>query len=361
MNRIYLMLVAADHLFRELQKFYTVEVLLSHHSKLNVFAHDWNILKKMFETMNRFKNLGRELFVVGKRVIGRILGRTLGKILWRLPGLQFVVSLIYNELKPLGPILVEVQGNKMTANTNDRDIGFKLLADGFQEEKYETEVFKKKVREGMVVVDVGANIGYYSLIAAKLVGKSGIVYAFEPMLSNYALLCKNIEINSYINVVPIQKAVSNKTGKSKLWYEKDWSGSPSFWKECALTVSHHKSLEKGGFVEVETIALDEFLRNQKVDIIKIDAEGAEGLILDGAKRILKSNYPLVIFMEFWPDALRNLGTNPIGLLYKLQEYGFKICFINEKKQKIEPIDYEKAKAGPGFNLLLEKCKFASMR
>jgi FkbM family methyltransferase len=86
-------------------------------------------------------------------------------------------------------------------------------------------LFKGIVKEGMVVVDIGANIGYYTLIAAKLVGKSGIVYVFEPMPSNYECLCKNIEVNGYTNVVLIQKAVSNKYGIAKVWFEKDWSGS----------------------------------------------------------------------------------------------------------------------------------------
>ena len=84
-------------------------------------------------------------------------------------------------------------------------------------EKYETELFKKMVQDGMVVVDIGANIGYYTLIAAKLVGNKGIVYAFEPEPSNYELLCQNIAINGYTNVVPIEKAVSKTSGKTKLY------------------------------------------------------------------------------------------------------------------------------------------------
>lgn len=116
-------------------------------------------------------------------------------------------------------------------------------------------------------------------------------------------------------------------------------------------------MEKGGFVEVETIGLDEFfeneVKNNRVDVIKVDTGGGEGLIIEGAERLLKSNN-LKIFLEFCPDILRSMGTDPLQLLYKLQEYGFKIKFINERKQALEQIDYEKAKTGPGFNFLLEK-------
>ncbi|GAI28794.1 unnamed protein product [marine sediment metagenome] len=78
---------------------------------------------------------------------------------------------------------MDIQGNKMYVNTDDRGFAPILLVDGVWE-KYKTEVFKQMVKEGMVVVDIGANIGYYTLIGAELVGESGIVYAFEPEPSN---------------------------------------------------------------------------------------------------------------------------------------------------------------------------------
>ena len=277
--------------------------------------------------------------------------------LGRIPGVGALGRFIHNRIRPKGIVLFNLQGNKIYVNAADRDIFPILLTMGDWEEPYEMELFKQMVKEGMVVVDIGANIGYYTLIAAKLVGNKGTVYAFEPMPSNYELLCKNIEVNGYTNVVPVQKAVSNKQGEAKFWFEGDWSGSPSFSKYCVLAVSKHETLEKGGFIEVETISLDEFfentVKNIKADVIKVDTGGGEGLIIDGAEKVLKSNN-LKIFLEFWPDALRDLGTEPVELLCKLQEFGFEIRFINETKQCPEPLDRGKAKVGLGFNLLLEK-------
>lgn len=270
------------------------------------------------------------------------------------------LDLAYRRVRPKGIVLIDVERNKMYVNADDVSIAPSLLMDGVWE-KFKTELLKKIIKEGMVVVDIGANIGYYSLIAAKLVGKSGIVYAFEPEPSNYELLCKNIEVNNYTNVIPVRKAISDKNGKVNLWFEKERMVNPSFSKENVLDASKHESLEKGGFIEVETISLDDFfenkVKNYKVDFIKVDTEGAEGLMVDGAEKILKNNN-LKIIMEFWPDGLRRLGTDPQKLLQKLQEYGFKIKLIDEKNLTLEPIEivefYKKIGPDEGFDLLLEK-------
>lgn len=316
--------------------------------------------------------LGFFFFKIFKRLEGLFLRKLIGFLsvtgLGRIPGViilygawRSLCDSMYDRLKPKGVILIDIQGNKMYVNTNDRGIVPWLLIDGVMEE-YETKLFRKIVKEGMVVVDIGANIGYYSLIAAKLVGKSGIVYAFEPEPSNYELLCKNIEVNSYTNVVPIQKAVSNKQGRVKLWVNKADLAAPSFSEDNASLFSKYSAVGETSFVEVETTTLDEFfkstVRNIKVDIIKIDTQGAEGLVVDGAQKILQSNH-LKIITEFWPDGLRNVGNDPLELLSKLQEYGFKIEFINERKQTLEPIEEvirscEKARLTDGFNLLLQK-------
>ena len=268
----------------------------------------------------------RLMFWLFKKLRDFISVTGLGKVVGRIPWIRTLDWLMYYKLKPEGIVLIQVQGSKMYVNAAEGGIVPMLLKDGVME-KYETELFKKMVKEGMVVVDIGANIGYYSLIGAKLVGKNGIVYAFEPEPSNYELLCKNAEVNGYANVVPVQKAVSNQRGVAKLWVNKACLVVSSFSENNVLAFSKGNVLEKDSFVEVETITLDGFfedtVKNNRVDIIKIDTQGAEGLIVDGAEKILKSNN-LKIVTEFWPDGLKNVGTDPLKLLYKLQEHEFKI-------------------------------------
>jgi len=90
----------------------------------------------------------------------------------------------------------------MYIDSRDTTVGTSLLKWGFFE-KYETKLFKKSIKRGMVVLDIGANIGYYTLLAARLVGDEGKVFAFEPDPYNYSLLRKNIEANRYNNVIPM--------------------------------------------------------------------------------------------------------------------------------------------------------------
>lgn len=97
--------------------------------------------------------------------------------------------------------------------------------------------------------------------------------------------------------------------------------------------------------------------NSKIDVIKVDTEGAEGLMVDGSERILRNNN-LKMFLEFWPDGLRNMGSDPIKLLQKLQEYGFKTKLINEAKMSLTQIEsiefYKNMIPGQGVDLLFEK-------
>jgi FkbM family methyltransferase len=292
------------------------------------------------------------------------LGRFLSRIgLGRIPGLRRLYHLSYNNfIKPKGIVLLNIRGNKMYLDGATGGIGAELLMGGVHEE-YETELFKKMAQDGMVVVDIGANIGYYTLIAAKLVGNQGIVYAFEPEPSSYKLLCKNIQANGYTNITAVQKAVSKTNGKTKFYVDAAMTNFSSFGKDNVLTRS--KNLD---CLEVETITLDDFfgrtVGDDRIDFMKIDVEGAEELVVDGAERVLKNN-SLKILMEFVPELLRNVGTDPLKLLYKLQNYGFAIKLINDRKQVLQPIENieefcralesrRKAESGEGSNLLLEK-------
>lgn len=284
------------------------------------------------------------------------------KTLWRtgisrFPGVILMFKLVYNFSKPKGIVLINCQGNKMYVNTEDSGIAPSLLTRGVYE-PFETELIKKILIENMTVVNIGANIGYYTLIAASMVGPNGKVIAFEPEPRNYKLLVENIDKNGYRNVIPIQAAVSDKQGILKFFLSESNLGASS--------LAEKNIAKKGGFIEVETNLLDNFLSNYtkdcKVDLIQVDAEGSEGLILDGASETISKNDKLKIVMEFWPYALNNVGTDALGLLRKIEKYGFKIGMIDEKNNCITSLIPEKivemctnSRNGHGrVNLLLEK-------
>jgi len=201
-------------------------------------------------------------------------------------------------------------------------------------EPFETGLFKSYLREGMVVADIGASLGWYSLVASKIVGNKGKIYAFEPQPSSYASLLKNIELNNCKNIVPIRKAVSNKKGIAKLHLSESNAEMSSFAKVGR------------DFVEVETTRLDAY--SDKFDIVKMDIEGAEPLAFDSL-----GNIPRVLFTELQPRRLKQLGFSPEEFLERLQKY-FDIQVLNSKTKKTKIVtqyrDVEESIVGSDTNL-----------
>jgi len=159
----------------------------------------------------------------------------------------------------------EVEGLKMLVDEH-----FTTLIDGGDYEPQVTAVVKKVIKQNDIVVDIGANIGYYTLLFSKLVGKEGMVFAFEPAFRNYSLLKKNVELNSLKNVKIEKKAISNVNGKTKL-HQSIWEGKKylgNYWLG--------QPLDKEG-EEIEMINLDTYFQNftKKINFIKIDIEGSE--------------------------------------------------------------------------------------
>jgi FkbM family methyltransferase len=140
-------------------------------------------------------------------------------------------------------------------------------------EKFETQLFQSLLRKGMVVLDIGAYVGYYTLIAAGLVGENGKVFAFEPEPDNYALLLKNLEANKCNNVIPVQKAVSERNGISVLFLSAENEADHRIYDS-------HDGRES---IAVGVTSIDSFFERKdcKVDIVKMDIEGSEMMALQG--------------------------------------------------------------------------------
>ena len=239
---------------------------------------------------------------------------------------KVISRFIFSHLKPS---FVEVQGHKMFIDSKS---SLRLLILGAYE-PFETELVQKEIKRGDVVLDIGANIGYYTLIFAKLVGEEGKVFAFEPDPTNFSLLKKNVEINGYKNVELVQKAVSNKTGKIKLYLSR-------YNNVCHCIYNSHDGRQS---IEVETIRLDDYFKNYngEVDFIKMDIEGAEGEAIQGMFNLLKKNNNVKIITEFLPIGLKSSSINPEKYLKLLIELGFKLYEINEREKKIKPVNIPK--------------------
>lgn len=192
----------------------------------------------------------------------------------------------------------------------------------------EEEIFLTNyIKQGMVVLDIGANIGYYSLIFSKLIGEKGRVYSFEPTKCTYKELLKNIEINHCKNIVPLNHALSDKNEKRK-FYHADDHGRNAFAPE----------IENAIFEEVECKMLDQIIEenNLKIDLVKIDVEGAELLVFKGGSKFLNQfNGP--IYCEFNTPKIKNMGYALKDLVLLINEMGFDIYQYTDDEKKLKAI------------------------
>lgn len=255
---------------------------------------------------------------------------TFGHLLYESSFLRKKISPIVNIFKPE---IVMIGNNKMYIDKDDRVVSQSLISFGTWEE-HETNLFKKNIKKGDVVIDVGANIGYYTLIAAELVGKNGKVFAFEPNTRNCALLKKNVEVNGYKNVEIIDKALSdfNGTGKLFLTNEDNYGDLRIF-----------NSNDNRESVGIKLITLDSFLNKKKinVNVIKMDVQGAEVRVLKGATNTLKKNKQLKLFTEFWPKALKLSGSSQYEYADILNSNKFSIYEIDNENKSMSKTTMKK--------------------
>lgn len=202
------------------------------------------------------------------------------------------------------------------------------------------EVIRRHVKPGDTVVDLGANIGYYTLLLAKLVGPNGKVYAIEPHPDHFAVLVKNMETNGHRHVTCLQKAVSDGPGRARF----NVSNEPAAHNLRAKSAT-------GRAIDVETVALDDVVgHGARVDFIKMDVEGAEGLALAGMKRTLDANPRLVMVTEFEPTFLDEM---PVGAssTYDALAARFRLQKLDRATDTLVPITKNEALAGNAENLL----------
>ena len=229
---------------------------------------------------------------------------------------------------------ISVNGSKMYLDETD---SLELLLNPNYEEM-ETELFKKEIKPGDVILDIGANSGYYTLIAAKMVGEKGKVFAFEPDPNNFSLLSKNVKINNYNNVIIVKEAVSDKNGQCRLYlYEEDVhnkinDSSDKFSKR-------YDDENKRKFIEIKTNRLDDYFKgyDREINFIKMDIEGSEGLAIKGMTSLFKKNGTKKMIVEFYPHLIREYGLNPAESLDTLVKSGFKVYEVDNKTKEVNLI------------------------
>ena len=264
------------------------------------------------------------MYMVFKKISSKIFKKSVTGFAGHGIGNNKVVSSVFNYLKSnLKNDFVEIDGNKLFLDKND---SLNLSINGIYEE-FETDLVKKEIHKGDVVIDIGANIGYYTIMFAKLVGDSGKVIAFEPDPTNYELLKKNIEINGFTNVILEQKALSDNPGKMMLSLNNE------------NTAGHHldfKNENSINSIEVDVLSLDDYFsyKNIKINFIKMDVEGAESNVIKGMSNILKTSKNLKMIVEYNPFAIKQLGLTPENYLELLIKNEFLLYDVDERTKTL---------------------------
>ena len=191
---------------------------------------------------------------------------------------------------------------------------------------YETSLINRILHRGDIFIDVGTYVdGWHSIVAGKAVGKTGHVYAFEPIPDFYLRAKENFALNNIFNVTLEQMAVSKRDGNS-IFYNN--SASSSFYAKHA----RHGKTVKLKKIRVRTTKLDTYVKNhnvKKVRLIKIDAEGAEMDVLEGALGLLRRNDAPDLIIEVDDRYLRSGGSSEAELLSYLTKLGYKAYSLVE--------------------------------
>jgi len=289
------------------------------------------------------------LFTIFRQVIVKpFLRRGLGAV----PFIAAIYKFIEGSILPSGKKMVSINGYKMM--TGFGGVGQSLIYDR-EYEPQTTAIFKALVKPKMKVIDIGANNGYFALLASKLVGTEGKVWAFEPEQRNFDDLIENINLNNSGNIIPINKAVGNKDGRAIMYVSDVEPG------ECSLFQCYPSNRNEVG---VEITKLDSVF-NGKVDIIKSDTEGNELGVLLGAKQLLSRCKDIKLILEFFPMGFRSAGYSIKELWKVLQQYSFLYMYILDEKARqtrvITLSDIERySKRFGGTNVLCSKLPIAGM-
>lgn len=186
------------------------------------------------------------------------------------------------------------------------------------------EWIESELKEGMTFVDIGPNVGYYTLLGSRCVGTSGKVVALEPDPDVLAILRRNIEINRVGNVQLIHGAASESCGRAKLGRARSSSYCTGLYCEDAVD-----------WIDVPRYSLDALINELgigAVDLVKLDVEGAELEVIEGMSQLLRVNHPRLIMELHGP--LEGTETQPAA--QKLKQAGYTVRHISRNHIVGEP-------------------------
>jgi FkbM family methyltransferase len=200
-------------------------------------------------------------------------------------------------------------------------------------EPFETELMQCFLRPGDVFVDIGANIGWYTIVAASIVGSKGHVYAFEPARANFEIAARNLNLNSLRNVTLERIAISDRVGTDMLHLSTDNLGDHRLfeWDESRSSQT------------VPVTSLGRYFEGNptSVRVLKVDAQGSEARIFAGLPDdFVRTRGIAAMLLEYWPFALAQSGSSARALIQKLRALNVQCYIIHECFRGLDPIDLD---------------------
>ena len=237
----------------------------------------------------------------------------------------------------------KIHDYKLKLDLSDPGIARELAVNGTREDQLR-HLLQHEIEEGMTILDIGANIGYYPLMVANLAGDSGFVYAIEPSPSNYQNLIENIELNNKgKNFEVFNMGVSNKKGKERFFLSTH-SNLNTFIKD-GYKENYTTRGVSDNYIDIEVTDLTSFLQGKKkVDLIRMDVEGYEVEILEGVEEAIRRGLfeGTIIFECHFPkyDEEKHSIGRQLKMLFENGYYVKALTSTDERKSKIRELGYE---------------------
>ncbi len=228
-----------------------------------------------------------------------------------------------------------VLGSEMALDVNDENIGRLLMVAGIRE-KTPTRIFRSLIqhldREESIILDIGANIGYYALQEADLLPEAQI-HAFEPHPENVELLQRSVDLNGYLNVEIQACAVGEENGEAEL----------AVADQPNLHSIAEDAIEEDNTISVPMTTVDSFLEEKEYEnetyVVRIDVEGHESSVFEGMKNTLRSNDEILLFLELHGTLKRKEREEMMNLL---TESNFHVVYtgIDQGGKSSESVSFD---------------------
>ena len=284
-----------------------------------------------------------ELCIVAKRHLSEQMLDTLFRLIAeRFPthrmaehkSLAALWRVFFYLLRPRHPFIMRTAHYRLFAHPRKGTLTYAVIRRGHWEPT-ETLHFLDLLKPGALVIDAGANFGHYALTAANVVGREGLVIAFEPHPETFSLLDENRKLLPWNNLRAVQAGLGSEDATLAIHTDTANPGGHSFYAWNLRDTDCSSNW-------VKVYALDSYLaehiHGRAVNVIKIDVQGFEMEVLRGATRTIERDRP-AIFCEITPDALQRAGSGLDEILGFFRSRGYRGEIVSNDSGKTKPLDY----------------------